>query len=145
MVLLNNWSEVQELAFKIRYQVFVEEQFVPEDMELDEFDEVSWHAIAYRDLHPVATSRMYLLDLNGLPTYRISRMAVLPDYRGHGYGKMMMQMLLDQVDQERVLQSYLHSQLSVVDFYAKFGFEAIGDIFDETGILHQAMLRRHAQ
>ena len=42
MVLLNNWSEVQELAFKIRYQVFVEEQFVPEDMELDEFDEVSW-------------------------------------------------------------------------------------------------------
>ncbi|MEY3777681.1 MAG: hypothetical protein RIR83_1733 [Pseudomonadota bacterium] len=88
---------------------------------------------------------MYLLDLNGQPTYRIGRMAVLPEYRGHGYGKMMMQMLLDQVDQERVLQSYLHSQLSVVDFYAKFGFEAIGDIFDEAGILHQAMLRRHAQ
>ena len=39
------WEKVRHLAYPIRLSVFVNEQQVPEELELDEDDPTAWHAV----------------------------------------------------------------------------------------------------
>lgn len=42
-----NWDELQADCKMIRFEVFVEEQKVPAEIELDDMDAVCLHAVAY--------------------------------------------------------------------------------------------------
>ena len=58
MILIQSWQQASKDAYAIRKQVFIEEQGVPQDLELDEFDPICWHALAFEDAQCIGTGRL---------------------------------------------------------------------------------------
>ena len=132
---LGGWAELAAQAAPIRFEVFVEEQRVPAEMELDEFDALSCHALALLDGQPVGTGRL-------LPDGHIGRMAVLAGWRGQGVGAALLQALIDEAGRRGMAQLALSAQTHALGFYARFGFVPEGEVYDEAGLPHQVMTRR---
>jgi predicted GNAT family N-acyltransferase len=128
------WEQAQSQAYPIRLAVFVKEQGVPEELELDEEDPLAWHAIAKLDGQAIGTAR---LQKDG----KIGRMAVIQAYRRQGVASAMMNVLLKFGRQHGINQFYLHAQIEALPFYERFGFVANGPVFNEAGIAHQIMKR----
>ena len=139
VILIKTWQDAKLDAYSIRKRVFVEEQGVPEEMELDEFDLNARHALAYADSECIGTARLVTLTEN---IGRIGRMAVLPKYRGQGIGRRLLESLLKAAQSQDIKQVELHAQVSVIPFYEQFGFIAQGDVYDEAGIAHRDMILR---
>ncbi len=117
----------------IRFKVFVEEQHVPPDLELDGRDPACRHVLAEVPGRGfVGTGRL-------LPDGRIGRLAVLADCRGAGIGRAMMERLLSLARAAGFPEVILHAQEQVVGFYAGLGFRAEGERFFEAGIPHRLM------
>ena len=119
---------------KIRYQVFVEEQHVPEELEYDEYESASHHYLLLAEGKGAATCR-WRETSGGI---KLERFAVLPVHRGKGFGALMLQHLLAEViPMNRKI--YLHAQEQVCEFYSKYGFAKEGERFEEAGIQHFKM------
>jgi len=117
----------------IRRKVFVEEQQVPEEEEMDAFDETSVHLLARSsDSGLIGCVRI-------MPTGQIGRMAVLREFRGSGIGRLLMTAALTQAKGQNFETIFLHAQCHAEAFYTRFGFIACGDVFDEAGIAHVRM------
>jgi predicted GNAT family N-acyltransferase len=129
----------REACYDIRKAVFVEEQAVPLELEMDEYDDVAVHFLL-RDSGrtPLATAR--LLDKHGLA--KIGRVAVLKEARGYGLGLMLMQFVLDEARRRGFTEAVLDSQTYAIPFYARLGFTAEGEEFDDAGIPHFLMRRK---
>lgn len=128
-----------EDALSVRYAVFVDEQGVPEDLEVDEYEDDATHFVAYDESgDPVGAARLREYD-DGVG--KVERVAVLESRRGEGYGDALMDALEDAA-RERYDELYLHSQLPAAGFYDRRGYEREGDQFDEAGIPHVAMRKR---
>jgi predicted GNAT family N-acyltransferase len=136
-ILIKPWQEASEEAYLIREKVFIQEQGVPEDMELDEHDPSAKHVLAYQDDLCVGTGRLVGLDSH---CAQIGRMAVLSTFRNRGIGKAILSRLIALAKAEGVLTLMLHSQVSAIPFYAKLGFISQGPIYDEAGIPHRNMI-----
>ena len=128
------WEQARADASPIRFTVFCEEQGVPLEIELDQEDPVSIHAVAYEGGQPVATGRL-------LPDGHIGRMAVLKDWRGRGIGGLMLTRLIERAKQRGDREVVLSAQIHAAAFYAAHGFVAHGEEYMEAGIRHQAMRR----
>ena len=127
------WDCSSEVLTAIRTDVFVHEQGVPVELELDGLDAKSHHFLATTEKGtPVGTARL-------LQSGQIGRMAVLQSYRKHGIGRQLLDAAVAKAQQLKMPEIYLHAQTHALDFYAKSGFEAFGDIFDDAGIPHRAM------
>ena len=137
MILIKSWQDAEQEAWAIRKHVFIEEQGVPEEMELDEFDFTALHALAYVNSECIGTARFVTLPRN---IGRIGRMAVLPAHRGKGTGGQLLRALLDLGRSQGIKQFELHAQLGAIPFYEQFGFIAQGGIYDEAGISHRDMI-----
>lgn len=137
MILIKSWLDAEQEAYSIRKRVFIEEQGVPEEMELDEYDPSAWHALAYLDSECIGTARLVTLPGS---VGRIGRMAVLPIHRRQGIGERLLSALLELSKSQGITQLELHAQLSAIPFYEKYGFIAQGDIYDEAGIAHRDMI-----
>ena len=87
-VLKVNNQKMLEDCFYIRKKVFVEEQGVPEESEIDEYESESIHLIGYDNGQPVATARIRPINET---TVKIERVAVMKSHRGQGMGRMLMQ------------------------------------------------------
>jgi predicted GNAT family N-acyltransferase len=140
MILIKSWRDAEKEAFSVRKHVFIEEQGVPEELELDEYDPVAWHALAYLDSQCIGTARLVIFSQTDGGIGRIGRMAVLPKYRKQGHGKSLLQALLEKGKAKGISQFELHAQLSAIPFYEQFGFIADGPIYDEAGIEHRDMI-----
>jgi len=127
-------DEELEEAFSIRRAVFIEEQNVPEVIELDSFDNTATHILAYIKDEPVGTARWRATD-KGI---KLERFAVLKEFRKMGIGKALVQFTMELLDFDK--QIYLHAQDSVVAFYEKFDFQVQGELFFEAGIPHRLMI-----
>ena len=127
------WPEALPLARPVREKVFIEEQRVPRELEWDEWDERSDHAVA-RDMkgQAIGTARL-------LPDGRIGRMAVLREWRRRGVGAALMEALLRQARGQSVSRVTLHAQTQAAGFYRRFGFSERGGEFLEAGIPHVEM------
>ena len=136
-ILLKSWKEAEVDAFLVRQEVFILEQGVPAELELDELDSSAAHVLAYQDAHCIGTGR--LLNLSAKQA-QIGRMAVLAKFRGKGIGKQILQKLVDLAASQGVLEIILHSQVSAIPFYGKLGFQAQGDVYEEAGIPHRNMM-----
>ncbi len=136
-IVLLPWERVSEHAYLIRKQVFIAEQGVPEELELDELDPSALHALAYQDGQCVGTGR--LVDL-GNGQAQIGRMAVLPNFRGQGIGREILERLLLAATAEGVSSLILHAQLTAMPFYEKLGFVGQGSLYEEAGIPHRNMM-----
>ena len=139
VILIKTWQDAELDAYSIRKRVFIEEQGVPAEMEIDEFDLNALHALAYADSECIGTAR--LVTLSG-SIGRIGRMAVLPKHRGHGIGKQLLGALLKACQSQGIKQIELHAQVKVIPFYQQFGFITQGDVYDEAGIPHRDMILR---
>ena len=117
----------------IRKKVFIEEQNVPLNIEI-EYEEDSNHVICYLDKFPVGTGR-WRNTKNGI---KLERFAVLKDFRNNGIGKEIVNFILSEISSNNTI--YLHAQEAVVDFYKKLGYKDSGDKFYEADILHSKMI-----
>ena len=128
------WESARAHAAPLRFAVFVEEQGVPFEIELDEYDPVSLHALAFDGDKPVGTGRL-------LPDGHIGRMAVLTAFRGKGIGGALLEALMKAAKARGDRQVVLSAQVGALQFYRAHGFEPEGDEYMEAGIRHQAMKR----
>ena len=134
-VQLMTWEEAQPVAAPLRFAIFVGEQNVPHDIELDEMDAKSLHAVAFDDAgKPIGTGRL-------LPEGRIGRMAVVKEWRRRGVGAELLEALVGEARRRGHAEVKLSAQLQAAEFYRAHGFVAEGKVFEEAGILHQAMHR----
>ena len=125
-----DWSVLKEDASIIRFEVFVEEQNVPAELEMDHMDAVCLHAVAYDAAGtPIGTGRL-------LPDGHIGRMAVRKRGRGTGVGGALLQRLMAQAKARGDRQVVLSSQTHAAPFYQRHGFTLEGDEFFEAGIAH---------
>ena len=129
---LTDWARARSEASRIRFAVFVEEQRVPAEIELDEHDLGSVHALASIGKEIVGTARL-------LPDGHIGRMAVLKEWRGRGVGRRLLKALLQRARSRGDKEVLLSAQVHAVGFYRAEGFEPEGPVYDEAGIPHQAM------
>ncbi|NLM11449.1 MAG: GNAT family N-acetyltransferase [Clostridiaceae bacterium] len=124
-----------EQAYKIRIEVFVKEQNVPEEIELDEYDNIADHVIACRNGEPVGCGRVFLQD----DYARIGRVAVLPQERKKGTGKLICEKLISIAKEKGAKRFVLDAQVRAVGFYQKLGFYVTSDVFMDAGIEHVRM------
>ena len=132
------WLVARDAAYAIRYAVFIEEQGIPTELEIDAYDPVAEHALAFMDGQCVATARIYL-DEQDPSKAKIGRMAVLKDFRGQGIGTALLGEAIRVGMMQGASVFELHAQQSATSFYAKLQFKPDGAIFDEVGIPHQCM------
>ena len=127
------WDKALPLARPVREEVFVAEQKVPLELEWDEWDEPSDHAVA-RDAsgRAIGTARL-------LPDGRIGRMAVLREWRRRGVGAALMEALLQKAREQSLSRVTLHAQTHAAGFYRRLGFSERGGEFWEAGIAHVEM------
>ncbi len=132
---LLEWDKAQPIAGPIRFAIFVGEQNVPPGIELDDLDAKCLHAIAYDpDGRAIGTGRL-------LPDGRIGRMAVVKDWRRQGVGAEILEALVAEAARRGHAEVVLSAQLQAAEFYRSHGFVAEGKVYQEAGILHQAMRR----
>jgi predicted GNAT family N-acyltransferase len=124
-----------DLAWAIRRAVFVEEQHVPEAIEMDADDAHAFHALALDGAIAVGCGRMVAHD----SYVKIGRMAVLRDRRGQGIGGAILEFLMQSAKRQGFDRAVLHAQLTAEGFYLKHGYIAEGEVFEEAGILHRRM------
>ncbi len=127
-------SDLHEQAMRIRIEVFVQEQQVPEEIE-HEFEEESRHYLFLDQGLPVGTARWRLTE-EGV---KLERFAVLASHRGKGVGRSLLEAILAEVGPWG-RKVYLHSQIGAVPFYASNGFQIEGGPFWEAGIEHRKMV-----
>ena len=131
------WSQACALAYPIREEVFIREQGVPQELELDEQDETAIHALAYLDGKCIGTARLVNL---GNQSMQIGRMAVLTQYRGNGIGKRILEELIELSRKQGTSSIILHAQITAIAFYKKLGFLPEGPEYLEAGIAHRNMI-----
>ena len=126
-------------AFEVRRRVFVEEQGVSEDIELDGHDREALHMVVKEGGRVVGTARVMFMDDNKA---KVERAAILKPFRRRGIGRNMISFLLEQLRSRKVKQVVLHAQYSVIDFYKSCHFEESGSPFWEAVIKHVKMQRK---
>jgi predicted GNAT family N-acyltransferase len=117
-------------------EVFVVEQRVPPEEEMDELDASAVHVLARADGQPVGTGR--LIVESDAPA-RIGRMAVRAPFRRLGVGSAILAELLGVAHSRGVETVTLAGQLHAIPFYERHGFVARGDVFLDAGIEHRWM------
>ncbi len=136
-ILIKPWQEAEIDAFLVRQEVFIREQAVPIELELDEWDPLATHALAYLDECCIGTGRLVDKDHGQA---QIGRMAVLPRFRNQGVGKQILEKLIALAKSQGVRSIVLHSQITAIPFYEKQGFLVQGSTYDEAGIPHRNMI-----
>jgi predicted GNAT family N-acyltransferase len=131
---LGGWAALCEPASVVRAAVFIDEQLIPASLEWDEFDPASLHAVVFLNGVPVATGRL-------LPDARIGRMAVLAQWRGHGFGSRVLEALMKYAAQRGEREVRLDAQCHAEGFYRRHGFLAESEPFDDAGIAHRRMVK----
>jgi predicted GNAT family N-acyltransferase len=133
-------SDLMREAYEVRFEVFVDEQGVPRELEADEFDAGATHLVAIRDDRVVGTLRM--LEHDGAA--KVGRVAVRAAARRAGVGTRLMGRAAAIALERGFAEIILHAQIAVAGFYRGLGYVEEGDAFDEAGIPHIAMRKKIA-
>lgn len=126
------FSECLESIRSVRFTVFVDEQKVPEALEMDEWDARSRHVLATLEGRAVGTGRL-------LPDGHIGRVAVLRECRGLRIGQLLMEKLMKMGKESGFEKLELSAQLHAAPFYERLGFQRKGEVYLEAGIDHVFM------
>lgn len=124
-------------AHAVREAVFVEEQGVPAELELDGLDERASQFVAYDpEGRPVGTARLRTpTEDRGKP----ERIAVRDSHRGEGLGRRLMAAVERAAREQGCDRLVLHAQTTVEAFYRRLGYETTSDVFEEAGMAHVEM------
>ena len=124
-----------EQILNIRKKVFIEEQKVPKDIEIDEYETKSTQFVVYLNKEPIGCARIRFNNFA-----KLERIAIIKQYRGKGFGTKLTQYLIDYCHKKNIFHIRLNSQLYVAEFYKKIGFKRFGEVFFEAGIKHVEMI-----
>ena len=119
----------------VRNKVFILEQLIPIEIEIDGKDNSCIHFVAYKSGSPVGTARM---GKDG----KIGRVAVIKEFRKFGIGKLLMQEIENVAVAIGINKIFFNAQLSAKPFYDKIGYKSIGEIFIEANIDHIYMEKK---
>ena len=124
-------------AFEVRKCVFVDEQKIPMEIELDQFEDSAKHVIGYYEGKPVAAGRMRIVDNFA----KLERICVIKSYRKYGMGRLIIEKLEKLAKGDDMNQAKLHSQIQAVKFYEELGYKKVSDVFMEDNIPHVIMMK----
>ncbi|SET16074.1 Predicted N-acyltransferase, GNAT family [Oceanobacillus limi] len=130
-------NQEKKHAFQVRTEVFVEEQNVPPEEELDEHDAEAIHFIGYEDEEPIAASRLRFVDEYG----KLERICVVKDQRGKSNGKQIIEAMEAVIADKGYSKSKLNAQTHAEDFYKRLGYKTISGEFMDAGIPHVTMVK----
>ena len=130
-----NPGEDHSEAVQVRYTVFVEEQGVPHENEIDEYDKAAYHVVMTDSDRPIACGRLYFCDTIA----KLGRVAVIEEYRRKGFATEICNEMIYLAKSHGAKKVVLHSQTYVVPLYEKLGFKCVGDEFLEENIPHFKM------
>lgn len=128
----------RDTMMALRFAVFVDEQGVPAEEEIDALDDDALHLVAYDGADLVGTCR--LLRGDGL-TWTLGRMAVRADRRRGGVGRAIMDEAERQVRAQGGRALRLSAQMHAVGFYSRNGYRTRGGVYPDAGIPHVRMER----
>jgi predicted GNAT family N-acyltransferase len=142
-------------AYVVRADVFVTEQGVPADLELDELDEVADHFVAYDEDTgvdgggtAVGAGRLVVEDPGFAgtdpalgPVGHLGRLAVRPETRGTGLGVDLVRAIEARAAERGLRVVALSAQTHALGFYERLGYTAYGPEFDDAGLPHRWMSR----
>ncbi|MFL0799850.1 MAG: GNAT family N-acetyltransferase [Agarilytica sp.] len=136
---LASWSTEAKMLTNLRHIVFVEEQNVPIELELDEFDndETTQHFIGELDGIPVAAGRLLI-------TGQLGRICILKEHRRKGYGTALLKHIAQHALRQPNLPNLsLNAQTSALGLYEQCYFTPNGETFLDANLPHQRMLFQH--
>ena len=131
--IIDNDDDLQ-ICQSIRGEVFILEQNISKDVEMDDTLINATYILATIQDEPVGTARWRYTEYG----IKLERFAVLKNYRGMGIGKALVRFILESLKREKNI--YLNAQESVIKFYEKLGFICYGELFIEAEIHHQKMV-----
>lgn len=134
MILAQTDKALQD-AMLVRKEVFVNEQKVPLEEEIDEYENTSAHFVLYDEEEPVGAGRFRVKDGEG----KVERICVLEEARGKGSGKLIMNFIEDHARSHNVPALILNAQTHAIPFYENLGYSVTSDEFLDAGIPHKSM------
>jgi predicted GNAT family N-acyltransferase len=127
-----------EGCFHIRTVVFIHEQNVPMDEEIDGLDKEADHYLLSTDDEPIATARVRFKG----GVAKIERVAVLKSRRGLNIGRRLMEFIMADIMKNSDIKTLkLGAQIQAISFYEKLGFKSYGDEYLDANIRHIWMMR----
>lgn len=137
VMIAENQKQRQD-CLDVRMKVFVQEQKVPADLEIDELEEECVHFILYNeDGTPAGTGRYREVDGYG----KAERICVMSDVRQKGSGRMIMSAIEDYARSRSMKKVKLHAQVQAIPFYEKLGYQVVSDVFMDADIPHKTMVK----
>lgn len=128
-------KEYQDALF-VRKTVFVKEQQIPLEIEVDQNEKAAFHLVLYNDQkQPIGAGRYRIMD--GLA--KAERISVLASERGNGAGAKIMKALEEHAAKQGLKQVKLSAQAHAITFYEKLGYHAISEEYLEQNIPHKMM------
>ncbi|MFJ7729323.1 GNAT family N-acetyltransferase [Neobacillus sp. NPDC097160] len=134
--IVENQKELND-AFTVRKIVFVEEQNVPLDEEIDQYEDEATHFVMYQDDTPVGAGRFRVVDGYG----KVERICVMEEARKTGAGKSIMRAIEGYADSQGLHKLKLNAQTQAIPFYAGLGYEVVSEEFLDAGIPHKTMIK----
>ncbi|MDJ1008218.1 MAG: GNAT family N-acetyltransferase [Paracoccaceae bacterium] len=126
-----------DACLAVRRAVFIEEQNVPEEIEMDGLEEAGIHILLRRNGEAAGCARIMVKDGTG----KIGRVAVLSAYRGEGLGKAVMAECLRVLRaMPEVTEARLGAQSYAIPFYEALGYRVAGPEYIEADIPHRPMV-----
>ena len=129
------WIDGYAPLSTIREKVFIEEQKVTPQLEWDGRDEEAIHFLAYQDEKAIGCARAFVIENH----MQLGRMAVLKEYRNKGIGGTLIEKAVITAKLNQLSAINISAQCHAIDFYKKFGFEVISDIYLDADIPHRDM------
>src|SRR5690625_2291167 len=124
-------KEQKECVYAIRRKVFVEEQHVPLNLEIDQHEHEAVHFLCLLNNQPVGTSRLRYINHYG----KLERICILQQYRGQSYGKQLIKRMEEEIFKQGISIAILHAQTHAKHFYEQLGYQVNSEPFKDAGIL----------
>ncbi|MDM5297567.1 GNAT family N-acetyltransferase [Bacillus pumilus] len=127
----------REDAYDVRKEVFVKEQEVPLDIEIDELEDEAIHFVIYNDdKKPQAAARLRIIEGEKA---KLERICVLKEARSFGLGHKLLEALEAEAIAQGAKEAVMHAQVQALPFYEKKGYYVVSEPFEEAGITHVKM------
>lgn len=135
---LNDFYEI----VRIRFDVFVMEQKITCEYDIDEIDKISHHVMAINDNGEMVS---YCRIINEGIVYdesSIGRVVTLKKHRNKGIGYNVIKKALDFIKENLKYKNVkLSSQEHAIGFYEKLGFKVCSEVYLDANIPHVKMIK----